>query len=604
VKVNQSYFYQDISWYFQDTWKITPRLTLDLGMRFSYYEPYHNVIGPESFFNPGLFDPAKAPRLYRPICVGASTCQSGQATYRAIDPATTGSPTIGNTQPGYLVGKLVPNSGDLTNGLGLSTDGYSKGGLDTARVLLQPRLGFAWNLFGDGKTVVRGGLGVAHDRYRSDVTGNAAANPPFVVNPTLNFGFLQDIEPGGSGALSPSTITGTIREGDWPVVYSYSIGFQRELFNDTVIDVSYVGSQSRHNARRTNLNAVPYGTTFDRAAQDPTRFAGGVVPATEPNLPSAHQAAAVSFSGQFALPIDFLRPFPGYGDIIFNRFDGNTSYNSLQVSLQRRFANSLSFGVAYTLSKTRTTVADEGTFTHFSDPENFDYALAAFDRPHYFVANFVWNLPNTSRHLGDNWFSRAVFDNWTMSGIVSLASGNPAELGVSISGQDAGNRLFGSFTNGNSSGQQPRFRVRGKAQKAPDQIDLNAFTVPGVNDKGPYSRMYLRNPGFNNQDMSILKNFLFGENRARYLQLRLEAFNVFNHTQFSGVNRTTNLNTPPPAGSTTPVTGAGIFNDYGRVSITNNTRPTGSTALLGTFFGEYNAARDPRIIQIAVKFYF
>jgi hypothetical protein len=99
--------------------------------------------------------------------------------------------------------------------------------------------------------------------------------------------------------------------------------------------------------------------------------------------------------------------------------------------------------------------------------------------------------------------------------------------------------------------------------------------------------MYLRNPSFNNQDMSILKNFFFGESRSRYLQLRLEAFNVFNHTQFSGVNRTTNLNTPPPAGSTTPLTGAGIFNDFGRVSITNNTRPTGSTALLGTFF-EYN----------------
>ncbi|MGH9936630.1 MAG: TonB-dependent receptor plug domain-containing protein, partial [Blastocatellia bacterium] len=101
VKVKQSYFYQDISYYAQDTWKITPRVTLDLGMRFSYYEPYHNIIGPESYFNPSLFDPSKAQRIYRPVCVGAPTC-----TARAIDPATTGAPTLAKTLPSILVGRL------------------------------------------------------------------------------------------------------------------------------------------------------------------------------------------------------------------------------------------------------------------------------------------------------------------------------------------------------------------------------------------------------------------------------------------------------------------------------------------------------------------
>ena len=227
TKVLQSYFYQDISGYIQDTWKLTPRVTLDLGMRFSYYEPYHNIVGPESIFNSGLFDPDKAPRIFRPACVGAATCSSGQAAYRALDPAVTGPPTLANTQPGYLVGKLVPNSGDLTNGLGQTTAGYPPGGLDSQGILWQPRVGVAWNLSGNGKTVVRGGFGSFYDRYRSDVNGGGAANPPYVFNPTLNFGYLQEIQSGGSGALSPSAIFGVDQVGDWPVTYSYSIGIQQ-----------------------------------------------------------------------------------------------------------------------------------------------------------------------------------------------------------------------------------------------------------------------------------------------------------------------------------------------------------------------------------------
>src|SRR5262245_39705644 len=376
TKVLQSYFYQDISWYVQDTWKVTPRLTLDLGMRFSYYEPFHNILGPESFFNPSLFNPAKAPRIYLPVCVGAATCSGGQAAYRALDPATPGPPTLVNTQLGFLVGKLVPNSGDLTNGLGQTTNGYPAGGLDKKGILPQPRLGFAWDMAGSGKTVVRGGLGSAYDRYRSDVNGSGAANPPYVLNPSLNFGYLQDIGGGGGGALSPSAVFGVDQGADWPVVYSYSIGVQRDLFKDTVLDVSYVGSQSRHNPRRRNLNSLFYGTTFSASAQDPTRFANGVIPAAEPGLPSAHQAAGLGFSGQFALPVDFLRPYAGYSDITYNSMDGNSSYESLQVSLQRRFSKAVTLGVAYTLSKVQTTISDETTFTHVSDPRGYDYALA------------------------------------------------------------------------------------------------------------------------------------------------------------------------------------------------------------------------------------
>jgi hypothetical protein len=214
------------------------------------------------------------------------------------------------------------------------------------------------------------------------------------------------------------------------------------------------------------------------------------------------------------------------------------------------------------------------------------------------VANYVWNLPKGSKLMGDHWLSRLVFDNWTLSGISSIASGNPAELGLTISGQDAGNRLLGAYSAGNLSGQQPRLFVTGNPQGAPNEINLSAFKVPGINERGPYLRNYLRNPGFNTHDLSVLKSFPFGGEGKRYVQLRLEMFNFLNHTQFSGVNRTTNITNA--AGQT----GANIFSNYTGLTLTNNTRPAGNTNVLGTFFGEYNGARDPRIIQVAVKLYF
>ncbi|HKQ73292.1 MAG TPA: hypothetical protein VJ810_06165, partial [Blastocatellia bacterium] len=276
----------------------------------------------------------------------------------------------------------------------------------------------------------------------------------------------------------------------------------------------------------------------------------------------------------------------------------NATYNSLQMSLQRRFAKNVTLGVAYTLSRVETTIGDENTFTHITNPRGYDYSLAGFDRTHYLVVNYVWNLPKGSKLIGDHWLSRAVFDNWTISGLSSIASGNPAELGLTIAGQDTGNRLLGAYSGGNLSGQQPRLYVTGDAQKAPNEINLAAFKVPGINDLGPYPRAYLRNPGFNNHDLSVLKNFPLGGEGKRSLQLRLEMFNFLNQTQFSGVNRTTNITNG--AGQT----GAAIFNNYTDLTVTNNTRPSGNTNVLGTFFGEYNTARDPRIIQLAVKVYF
>ncbi len=321
-----------------------------------------------------------------------------------------------------------------------------------------------------------------------------------------------------------------------------------------------------------------------------------MIPATEPGLPPAYASAGVNFSGANVLPTDFLRPYQGYSDIPYISFDGNSSFNSLQVGLQRRFAKGVTFGAAYTLSRVTTTVSDDATYTNTVTTRN-DYGLANFDRTHYFVGNFVWDLPKFGAHAGNSRLSRAVLDNWILSGITWAASGNPTELTLSIAGQDAGTRLVGTPASGNLAGQQPRFLINGSPQNG-STINLSAFSVPGIGNAGPYPRMYLRNPGIANQDLSVFKNFPFAGEGKRYLQFRFEAFNVFNHPQFVGYNLNTNVTNG--AGQT----GSAIFNNFTGLTVTNNLRPAGSSALLGTYFGEYNAARDPRIVQLAVKFYF
>lgn len=598
VKLSNDFVYNNIEGFVQDTWRITRRLTLDYGVRLSRFQPLYDKESQLSYFNAGLFSASNAPRIYTPVCLNnAGPCVSGAAAAnrRAVNPALLVPgfvPTLANTQPATLIGLLVPNSGSNTNGLGLSSADYPRGGYESPKISVAPRFGFAYDLSGDKNTVIRGGFGISYDRVRGDLTIDVITNPPNVLQPSVFFGRLNDIPTlGGSGVRAIPAITTVDPGGELPAVYSYSLSAQRNIGFSTVLDIGYIGTLGRNLARTRNVNAVPYLTTFQRAAQDPTRFAGGIVPAVEPGLPPAYAAAGFNFSGANALPVDFLRPFPGYGDIIYRSSDANSKYNSLQISLTRRFRNNFTFGVAYTFSKTISSASTDGEITNPLDSRQFDYRLADYDRTHVLVVNYVYNLPKGSRLLGNNWFARGILDNWQISGISQYVSGTPFELSLSGLG-GAGARLVGAPTanGGNLSGQQPRFIVPNNLSYSYGAtgivLDTSQFAVPGIGNVGPYNRNYLRNPGWLNHDISVFKNIPFGKEGTTYLQLRGEFFNAFNTTQFTGINTGSVTVTP---GSPTPVF---------------NLRPAGSTAAQGTFFGEYNAARDPRVIQLGIKLYF
>lgn len=624
VKLNNDFVYNNIEGYVQDTWKASSRLTLDYGLRLSYYQPIYDKEGQLGFFNPSLFDPAKAPRIYTAVCLNnTGPCPTGTAARRAVDPALIVPgfvPADGNTRPASLVGFLVPNSGDLTNGIGRAVNGYPKGGFESDAVLWGPRLGFAYDIAGNQKTVVRGGFGINYDRIYTDVIADAIANPPNVIQPTIIYQRLEEIPSLlGTGTLAIPTVWGVDPSGKLPTVYTYSLGVQRNLGWSTVLDVAYVGTQGRHLVRQVNLNSLRYNTTFSQAAQDPALYAGATVPPVQPQLPLAYSQVGLNFTGQNALPANFLRPYRGYGDINFRAFDASSNYNALQVSVNRRFAAGLAFGLAYTWSRTMTTSNSGTEYTHPFNTRAYDYKVADFDRTQMLVINYVYDVPGIAKKLGDNWLARGVFNNWQISGISQFVTGTPLEIGLTIAGVDAGQRIVGAYSGGNLSGQQPR-----PLGKSDPEIDNNgtvlnpgAFGAPPIGFAGPYGRTYLRNPSWNNHDISIFKNFPIGES-TRYLQLRFEFFNAFNHAQFTGINTTTNLAVPTgtknAAGDQVFITGANIFlnasdtaSNYSSVIISNNIRGqrvADPTRPLGTFFGELNATREPRVIQLAVKFYF
>ena len=270
-KITSNYFYQDISAYIQDTWKVRSRLTLDYGLRVSHYQPIYDKEDRLGFFNPDLFDPARAVRLYRPACLGVP-CTG--ANLRAIDPSVTAPPSLSNTRPGNYVATIVAGSGDSINGIGRVADGYPAGGFETPSLLWGPRLGFAWDATGDSKTVVRGGFGVSFDRIDTDRIADAITNPPGIQVSTLSNGSLSDLAGASRSDLQPVTgdVVGYRRDQKVPTVYSFSLGVQRDLGKGIVVDLAYVGTRSRHNPRQTDLNAIPYGTMFTRRGPEPGRL--------------------------------------------------------------------------------------------------------------------------------------------------------------------------------------------------------------------------------------------------------------------------------------------------------------------------------------------
>ena len=535
--------YNQLEFYAQDTWVATPRLTLNYGMRFAWIPPQYDAQNQIALFVPSRYDPATAVKI-------------------AAD------------------GSIIPNSGDPLDGMGYSNQGtLPKGGWDSRHIMPEPRLGFAYDLIGDHKTLLRGGFGTSHDREQGNLVFNTVfGNPVNVVSPTVYNGNILDISSlpqAAPGVLSG--IYGADTTGKVPVVYSYSLGVQHDLGEGTTFDIAFVGTQSRHLVTARDLNAIPFGTTFTRAAQDPANFPGGVVPAVEPNLPPEYAAAGYSFSGQYAYQTNYLVPYKGYGQMEYYQFDGTANYNSLQASLQRRFSHGLTFGVVYTWSKTLTTANADEDFQYTQFTRQLDYRPASWDRTHVLAINYVYDLPKITKHFGGPKWLSYITDNYQLSGITNFMTGAPL-------GDYPTNGSMAIWAEGNLLTGSDQW---GKLPPAWIGLDNTGnLMLPTIGRPFIGSRGELRGGGMQNWDMSLFKNIHLGASEQRFLQLRLEAFNVFNHPNFQDKYVSANF-TLPSCDSTgcTPMS----------ISKGDN---------FGQWASQYSGVGGPRVLQLAVKLYF
>ncbi len=539
--------YKNVEWFAQDNWKITDRMTLDYGVRFYYLTPQWDTTLQASNFLPDKFDPSKAVRLYQPTLVNGVRV--------GIDPAT------GQTVDGRFIGRVVPGSGDRFNGAFQAGQGINDQLQDGSSFKVSPRLGFAYDVTGKTETVIRGGWGIFFDRPQGNMVFDMIANAPGVLVSTLQWGRLQDLASAGGDPDPVLSMNPTAFDFIPPKTYAWNVGVQQKLWRNFIFDLAYVGSENKDLLRQVQINAVPFGATFLPQNQDPTRAPSDVPGAT-------------------ALPSDLLRPYPGYGNIRMWDYSGYSNYHALQTSLNRRFDNGFMFGVFYVWSKALGINNDDFSpgVPNLSKEETkrLDYSYVAHDRPHNFVVNFVYQTPAvTSGPLS------LLTNDWQISGIYRWTSGRPYNIAFNIPGIGAAN-LTGTDGNPNARVVLTCDPGKGWSSDPYNQLNTSCFAPPQPGSDGAESaRYFVRNPPINNLDLSLAKKIRVHDEIG--FEIRLDAFNALNHTQFTGVNNTVS------------------FKSLTDPTITNLPYDANGNLVNRNGFGTINGVAPPRTLQLVAR---
>jgi hypothetical protein len=495
--------------YAMDNWRITRRLTLDIGLRWEYDPHAYDTNNRLGNFYPNLYNPANAPQ-FLPGSNNAAMNTSGPGfeTVSGIKLSTT---------PFYM------------NGIGLAgRNGIPRGLVDNHWATFAPRLGFAYDLFGDGKTILRGGFGMFYERNAGNEEYNMGADPPFVNtastfnpyldNPAVSY---QNGQGAGTAPTTPQGFTGLQQSLPMSTIYQFNMGLQHQLRNNMVATLAFVGNTSAHLSQTVDINTLAPGDIADRTA-----VCGAPCGASS-------QANA-----------NYYRQYLGFSDINQVYDQGNAHYEGLQATFRASAWKDLYLNAAYTYSHA-FDVIDAQLFNNLDDPMNpgYTYGTSGFDRRHIFVSNLTYNLPIFAHSNG---LANHLAGGWTTAAIITMQSGNP----LTVDANSPNTLGFGGGTVNHAN-------ISGKVSyphTVQQYFSPSVFSYPTPLQWGNAPKSIVKGPGEDHWTMSLYKDFKFTERSG--LQFRADAFNTWNHATFNAVNTgvlTGNANNPisPTAGALT-----------------------------------------------------
>jgi Carboxypeptidase regulatory-like domain len=512
--------------YAEDNWRVTNRLTLNLGLRWEGIPHAYDKNGRLSNFLPGLYNYGQAPTL--------------------ANGGFNSDGSLNSNFPGFTTvsGIALSNVPFYLNGVGLAgRNGVPQGLVQNHWNNWGPRVGFAYDVGGDQKTVLRGGFGMFYERIQGNDVYNMGPNPPFSFNPNPQNVFLsnpaQSYVTGATATIPvfPASFT-ALGYSDYklPVATQFSFGIQRQISQASVLNVAYVGSVDYHQPDQRNINTVPQN--------DPNRLAicGG----------------NCGFKGS-VYNANFDRIYPGFSNITLTEAASNSNYNSLQVSYNWQSKHGLSLQGAYTWSHELDYTS--GDLNALANPfdRRYDYASGDLDRRHTAVISYVYELPFFKNSGG---VMHSVLGGWSLSGITIFQSGLPLSGGTTPS-----NFTLGYDNLGLGGGTTSRPNVVSPVTY-PQTVDAwfstASFAKPAPLQFGNAARNSIRGPGRDNWNVALFKSFALPGREGMHIEFRGETYNTFNHTQFNQVDAT--------------------YTDAN--------------------FGKVTSTWDPRIIQLGAKFVF